>query len=183
MVQPGQAFSENNPAPLCQALSVSTHPVKAFFPCPPGFKQLLFCSPLNCHKELGLWDGYLPFPVVQLSNSSNSTGKSFTAVFFCPMSCHTAQVHAEPDPDRPSLQPISCYLGLNEAKIFLDKHFYYHRITEWPGLKRTAMIIWFHPPAMCRVANQQTRLPRATSSLALNASRDGASTTTLGRRG
>jgi len=28
---------------------------------------------------------------------------------------------------------------------------------------------------MCRVANQQTRLPRATSSLALNASRDGAS--------
>jgi len=32
---------------------------------------------------------------------------------------------------------------------------------------------------MCRVANQQTRLPRATSSLALNASRDGASTTSL----
>ena len=30
----------------------------------------------------------------------------------------------------------------------------------------------FNPPAMCRVANQQTRLPRATSSLALNASRD-----------
>jgi len=26
---------------------------------------------------------------------------------------------------------------------------------------------------MCRVANHQTRLPRATSSLALNASRDG----------
>jgi len=33
---------------------------------------------------------------------------------------------------------------------------------------------------MCRVANQQTRLPRATSSLALNASRDGASTASLG---
>ena len=33
---------------------------------------------------------------------------------------------------------------------------------------------------MCRVANHQTRLPRATSSLALNASRDGASTTSLG---
>ena len=30
---------------------------------------------------------------------------------------------------------------------------------------------------MCRVANNQTRLPRATSSLALNACRDGASTT------
>ena len=33
---------------------------------------------------------------------------------------------------------------------------------------------------MCRVANHQTGLPRATSSLALNASRDGASTTSLG---
>ena len=32
------------------------------------------------------------------------------------------------------------------------------------------MLIQFQPPAMCRVANQQTRLPRATSSLALNAS-------------
>ena len=42
------------------------------------------------------------------------------------------------------------------------------------------MLIEFQPPAMCRVDNQQTRLPRATSSLALNASRDGASTTSLG---
>ena len=33
---------------------------------------------------------------------------------------------------------------------------------------------------MCRVTNHQTRLPRATSSLALNASRDGASTASLG---
>ena len=33
---------------------------------------------------------------------------------------------------------------------------------------------------MCRVANHQTRLPRATSSLALNASGDGASTASLG---
>ena len=40
-----------------------------------------------------------------------------------------------------------------------------HRIIEWPGLKRTTMIIEFQPPAMCRVANHQTRLPRATSSL------------------
>ena len=38
----------------------------------------------------------------------------------------------------------------------------------------------FNPPAMCGVTNHQTRLPRATSSLALNASRDGASTTSLG---
>jgi len=41
------------------------------------------------------------------------------------------------------------------------------------------MIIWFQPPAMCRVTNHQTRLPRATSSLALNASRHGESTASL----
>ena len=57
---------------------------------------------------------------------------------------------------------------------------YHHRIIEWPGLKRTTMLIWFQPPSMCRVANQQPRLPRATSSLALNACRDGASTASLG---
>ena len=33
---------------------------------------------------------------------------------------------------------------------------------------------------MCRVTNHQTRLPGATSSLALSASRDGASTASLG---
>jgi len=38
------------------------------------------------------------------------------------------------------------------------------------------MLIQFQPPAMCRVTNHQTRLPRATSSLALNAFRDRAST-------
>jgi len=38
----------------------------------------------------------------------------------------------------------------------------------------------FQPPAMCRATNHQPRLPRATSSLALNASRDGASTISLG---
>jgi len=42
------------------------------------------------------------------------------------------------------------------------------------------MIISFQPPAMCRVTNHQPRLPRATSSLALNACRDGASTASLG---
>jgi len=46
----------------------------------------------------------------------------------------------------------------------------HHRTIEWPGMKRPSKIIWFQSPAMCRV----TRLPRATSSLALNASRDGA---------
>jgi len=53
-------------------------------------------------------------------------------------------------------------------------------VIEWPGLKRPTMLIQFQPPAMCRVANQQPRLPRATSSLALNACRDGASTASLG---
>jgi len=42
------------------------------------------------------------------------------------------------------------------------------------------MLMQFQPPAVCRVANQQTRLPRVTSSLALNACRDGASTASLG---
>jgi len=36
-----------------------------------------------------------------------------------------------------------------------------HRVIEWPGLKRTTMIIQLQPPAMCRVTNHQTRLPRA----------------------
>ena len=45
------------------------------------------------------------------------------------------------------------------------------------------MLTQFQPPAMCRVANQQPRLPRATSSLALNACRDGASTASLGIQG
>jgi len=56
----------------------------------------------------------------------------------------------------------------------------FHRTIEWRGLKRPTMLIQFQPPAMCRVANQQPRLPRATSSLALNACRDGASTASLG---
>ena len=51
-------------------------------------------------------------------------------------------------------------------------------ITEWLRLKRTTMII--NPPAMCRITNHQTRLPRATSNLALNAYRDGAFTISLG---
>ena len=56
-----------------------------------------------------------------------------------------------------------------------------HRITEFPGLKRTTVIIEFQPPAMCKVTSHQTRLPGATSSPALNASRHGASTASLGK--
>jgi len=55
-------------------------------------------------------------------------------------------------------------------------------IESWNGLgwKGPQWSSSFNPPAVCRVTNQQTRLPRATSSLALNASRDGASTASLG---
>ena len=44
------------------------------------------------------------------------------------------------------------------------------------------MIIQFQPPCCVQGCQppDQTRLPRATSSLALNASRDGASTASLG---
>jgi len=52
-----------------------------------------------------------------------------------------------------------------------------HRIAERPELKRTVIIIEFQPPCYRQGANHKTRLPRATSSLALNASRDGAFTT------
>jgi len=55
-------------------------------------------------------------------------------------------------------------------------------IIEWPGLKRTIMISSFNPNATGRVTSHQTRVTshtRATSSLALNASRFRASTTSL----
>jgi len=55
-----------------------------------------------------------------------------------------------------------------------------HRTIERPGLQRTTVLIEFQPPAVCRVSNHQPRLPRATSSLALNACRDGASAASLG---
>jgi len=44
------------------------------------------------------------------------------------------------------------------------------RITEWPGLKRTTVIIESQPPAMGRVTNHQTRLPRRCPALALPSS-------------
>jgi len=69
----------------------------------------------------------------------------------------------------------SCWSSHSFGTLLSD-----HRTIEWPGLKRSTMIISFQPPAMCRVANHQTRLPRTTSSLALNACRDGASTASLG---
>jgi len=76
---------------------------------------------------------------------------------------------------------FSAHSGLSHIclrKVCMSSN--HHRTIEWPGLKRTTMIIQFQPPAMCRAANHQPRLPRATSSLALNACRDGASTVSLG---
>ena len=74
---------------------------------------------------------------------------------------------------RPDLQrKTACPM----PRIYTAQVLHFHRIIEWPGLKRITMLIQFQPPAMCRVANQQTRLPRATCSLALNACSDGAST-------
>ena len=73
----------------------------------------------------------------------------------------------------PSIYSQGCQIGLKSHRMI-------ESITERPGLQRTTVLIQFQPPAMCRVANQQPRLPRATSSLALNACRDGASTASLG---
>lgn len=48
-------------------------------------------------------------------------------------------------------------------------------IIEWFGLQGAAKIIWFHSPAMFRVATR-SRLLRASSNMALNTYRDEAST-------
>ena len=49
-----------------------------------------------------------------------------------------------------------------------------HRILEWSRLQRTTMLIQFQPLLCAELpTTKQTRLPRATSSLALNAARQG----------
>ena len=79
-----------------------------------------------------------------------------------------------------SLRDVVCSGNRKKDCLFFFLILNLHRIIEWPGLKRTTMVIKLQPPAMCRVTNHQTRLPRATCSLALSASRDGASTVSLG---
>jgi len=72
---------------------------------------------------------------------------------------------------------------LKKQQCCLQEHPAAHRVLllePQKRLKRTTMLTPLQPPAMCRVANQQPRLPRATSSLALNACRDGASSASLG---
>ena len=56
----------------------------------------------------------------------------------------------------------------------------WHRITECFELERILKPIQFQLPAMDSAATHQTRLPRAPSNLASNASRGGASTASLG---
>ena len=76
----------------------------------------------------------------------------------------------------------TCFLHFSPLlpKTLLSR---FHIVTEWSGFKRTTIIILFQLPLLCAggcyVANQQTRLPRATSSLAFNASSNRASTTSL----
>ena len=47
----------------------------------------------------------------------------------------------------------------------------FHRIIEWPGLKRTSKLISFQPLCYARGCQPLDQLPRATASLALNTSR------------
>ena len=74
-------------------------------------------------------------------------------------------------PSSPTVNPSSqCALGyvseMNHRMAWVEKDHSEHPVST--------------PPAMGRVTNHQTRLPRATSSLALNASSNRASTTSLG---
>jgi len=75
--------------------------------------------------------------------------------------------------------PVAAWCLRSAAELWVLQ-----RIIEWLELKGTSKTIQFQPPAMHRVANHyishQLRLHRAPSSLALNASRDEASTALLG---
>jgi len=124
---------------------------------------------------LHLWEGLHACCVTNLSHGSPSatwlTGHTLNSkyvllVFTCKNTCKKVVIT--------NVLSVKLLEICRHRSVLLEC-----RIKEWPGMKRTTMIIEFHPPAMCRVANHQTRLPRATSSLALNASTDGASTASL----
>ena len=61
-------------------------------------------------------------------------------------------------------------------------YFIESRIVEWFGLERTLKITEFQPPAIGRDTSLWTRLFTAPSSLALNASREGAFKASVRRR-
>ena len=73
----------------------------------------------------------------------------------------------------------NCWLkGSSLTRAGISKVMFFNHRMAWVEEDHNA-----HPvptPCCVRVANQQTRLPRATSSLALDACRDGASTASLG---
>lgn len=68
-------------------------------------------------------------------------------------------------------------INAKQTISYLFNHNYqhlFHRTTEWSGLMH------IQPPAVGKADTHQIRLHRAPSYLALNASRDGASITSLG---
>lgn len=81
-------------------------------------------------------------------------------------------IHTLPDWEQ---DPMVSRASLFDSEIGAQKC----RITEWFCLEGTSNVIQFQPTTMGRAANHQTRLPRIPSILALNASRDGAFTTSL----
>ena len=73
---------------------------------------------------------------------------------------------------------LCCYAAVWALKESFPQNV--HRITEWLELEGTLKLIQFQLPATGRAATHQLRLPRAPSSLALNTSRNGAFTASLG---
>jgi len=73
---------------------------------------------------------------------------------------------------------LCCYAAVWALKESFPQNV--HRITEWLELEGTLKLIQFQPPAVGRAGPRQLRLPRAPSNLALNSSRGGASTASLG---
>lgn len=81
--------------------------------------------------------------------------------------------------------PCSCHrrvAGVGSSFFCLDDSFpsSNHRSTERLGLEGTSKLPQLHPPAVGRDATHQMRLAEAPSSWALNTSRHGASTASLG---
>ena len=67
-----------------------------------------------------------------------------------------------------------------DLQAVIEKCEKFHGVMEWPGLKRTTVITSSNPLLCAGSPTKQPRLPRATSSLALDACKDGASTASLG---
>ena len=128
--------------------------------------------------------------------SHASTMASETALLSAPLSSHSLlfaqlflQLHSDTcfvithrnhhQPKQNQKTSVSHYCQTNDGHHTEMRD---HRILEWSRLQRTTMLIQFQPLLCAELpTTKQTRLPRATSSLALNAARDGESTTSLGK--